>query len=494
MVGAALMALLTALPGIADPSNTPQVPLDDVVRSLGIASSPVDYVITVDTSGSMQDSDLYPKVKTALGFFFQALKSTDHLSLLTFDTAATLRYTGAVGSDPQAALNQLPPTATGKGTDIGAGIEAGIAELERPHANTVGAIVLMTDGKIQAPPGSVYSTPSAPAWNTLRDRARIIAAKHHIASYALALEPITDAALLKNLFPDTLAVALPSDQIDDYLDRVNANSMRQKAIQALQPDLGNGIQASVSGPFNSLNIGKGTAVGQVTLHSTFAKVPVRITDLSANVTGDLQATASRLPASIDLKPGESITFRLQLTFPSTGEFRLGDHPVTRTGKITFAGIISSPWQQAITSDLALTFAPRLTTTSVDLTGHSMTGWSWFSLGLFLVALVLFILLILIVRHSRMPRLVGTLELWHEGQHASEFSLGGKVLKLGKGPRHVPGQALGGSVRGLRRRDEYDGVLHAGVSIQAKSGRARRRGRLFDGESLEVGDIAITYRR
>jgi len=499
-VCAVLLALFSTLSAMALSSDTPQASLNDVVKSLGVASSPVDYVIIVDTSGSMQDSGLYPKAKTALGSFLQALKPTDHLSLLTFDTTATLRYTGTVGSDPRSPLNQLPPTATGEATDIGAGIETGIAELERPNANAVGAIVLMTDGKIQAPPGSVYPTPSAPAWNALQERARKVATKHQIASYALALEPTTDAALLKKVFADTLVVALPSDQIEGYLDRVSANSMRQKAIQALQPDLGNGVEASMSGPLDNLDLGKGTADVKVTLRSTYTKIPVTINP-SASVTGDLQATASGLPASINLEPGQSKPFTLRLTFPTAGGSGPGGDPSTRSGKVTLAGTISSPWQQVITSELGLAFTPKLATPPVDITGHGTTGWRRLSPGalipapvLFILLMIgLFILLIWTVRRSRMPRLVGVLELWHEGQLASDFLLGGKVLKLGKGARSVPGQPLSGSVRGLRRRDENDG-LEAGVNIQAKSGRARCQGRLFDGDSLEVGEVTITYKR
>jgi Mg-chelatase subunit ChlD len=469
-----------------------QVTLPDVERALNVDAVPVDYVVVVDTSGSMQSSGLYPQVQRALGSFLKGLKPTDHLSLLTFDNATSLRYTGAVGSNPLAALNQLPPTATGQKTDIGSGVEAGLAELERPDANAVGAIVLMTDGLVDTAAGSLYASATTPAWGALRARAAKIATRHQIASYALALQPTTDAALLKKVIPSTLVVAIPSNQVGPYLSRVVAELTRQKTIQALRPELANMVTATWSGDLSHLDLSRGSAVAQVSIRSSYKSVPVTISGLTATPAGDVGATVKGLPATIDLKPGQTRTFPVQLKFPTVGGFALGERSVTRAGSIVLSGVVSSPWQQVITSDLGLPFTPKLAPSPTTLTGHGNMGWSWAMLSSVPLGLLLLVLLLLFVRRSRLPRLVGTLELWHDGQLAREFPVGGKIQRLGQGPRSVPGQPLSGSVRGLRRRDEYDGSITTGVVVQAKSGAAHSRGRLFDGDSLDVGDIRITY--
>jgi hypothetical protein len=469
-----------------------QVTLPDVERALNVDAVPVDYVVVVDTSGSMQSSGLYPQVQRALGSFLKGLKPTDHLSLLTFDSATTLRYTGAVGSNPLAALNQLPPTATGQKTDIGSGVEAGVAELERPDANAVGAIVLMTDGLVDTGAGSLYASAAAPAWDALRARAAKIATRHQIASYALALQPTTDAALLKKVIPSTLVVAIPSNQVGPYLSRVVAELTRQKTIQALRPELAKTVTATWSGDLSHLDLSRGSAVARVSIRSSYKNVPVTISGLTATPAGDVGATVTGLPASIDLKPGQIRTFPVQLKFPTVGGFALGERSVTRAGSIVLSGVVSSPWQQVITSDLGLPFTPKLASAPTTLTGHGNMGWSWSTLGAFPLGLLLLVLLVIAVRRARMPRLVGSMELLHEGQVVSEFQLGGKAVKFGRGPRSVPGQPLTGSVTALRRKDEFDGSLETGVNIDAKSNGAASRGRLFNGDSLEVGSITITY--
>ncbi len=469
-----------------------QVTLPDVERALNVGAVPVDYVVIVDTSGSMQSSGLYPQVKGALGSFLNVLKPTDHLSLLTFDSAATLRYTGSIGANRLAALKQLPPKATGQRTDIGSGIEAGLAELERPDANAVGALVLLTDGLVDTDPGSLYPTASAPTWGALRARAAKIATRHRVASYALALQPTTDAALLKKVFPSSLVVAIPSNQVGTYLSRVVAELTRQKTIQAIRPDLTNAVTAEWSGDLSHLNLSRGSGEAQVTVRSGFKNVPITVSGLRATTTGDIGATVTGLPALIDLQPGQTRSFPVHVKFPTVGGFAFGAQSVTRSGSIALSGTASSPWQQVITSDLGLPFTPQLAYAPAPLTGQGNKGWSWTTLSMFPLALLLLILLVIAVRRARMPRLVGTLELLYQGQLVSEFPLGGKALKLGKGARSVPGQPLTGSVTALRRKDEYEGSLETGVSVDARSNGLGGRGRLFNGDSLEVGDITITY--
>ncbi|WP_194833594.1 vWA domain-containing protein [Nocardia sp. XZ_19_369] len=474
----------------AAPCSVPPIPLSEVVDALELDAVPIDYVVVVDTSGSMQESGLYPKVTSALRTFFAAMKPSDHLSILTFDTAPTLRYSDRVGPDASAAIGQLPPVADGRGTDIGAGIAAGLAELERPGHGPAGAIVLVTDGQIQAD-GSLYATAESPAWNALRDRANRLTSDHHIASYAYALTPTTDAALLKKVFDETVVVAIPPAQIGSYLNRVTEENLRHKAAAALQQDSQAGVEATWDADIAQLNLDGGAVDLPVTLHSTLSHVPVVVCDVSIDVKG-FDANISAFGPPIELQPGESKTVSVGLSVDTLGGFGFGKRTETRSGTVALTGTVGTAWSDPIAKDLGLKFAPKLSGPSGPISVVGTTGWSWVTLiSIPLVALLLGIVL-WATRRLRMPRLTGSLELMDEGRPVTEFALGGRVFAFGKGTRTIPGKPLNGSVRAVHRTTDYrDGIEH-GVLVAAKLGAASRSARLFGGDSLDIDGVTITY--
>jgi len=95
------------------------------------------------------------------------------------------------------------------------------------------------------------------------------------------------------------------------------------------------------------------------------------------------------------------------------------------------------------------------------------------------------------RRSR-PRLVGTLTVYHAGETLLEADLRGRKARLGKGPLRLQGASLEGSLKPVRRRDEIDHVTEPGVKVAAKANGAGRRGVIWSGESLHVGDFEILY--
>jgi Mg-chelatase subunit ChlD len=476
------------------PRSSPDTPLDDVLRSIGGDKVPADYTIIVDTSRSMQDGKLYARVQRALDPFLTALEPHDQLSLLTFDTAPTVRYTGAVGSDVGRVLAQLPATATGLGTDIGSGLDAGLAELERPDARLFGTVVLITDGKHRPPAGSAYPEASGPSWAALRTRAGALAKRHALRAYALALTLDTDAALMKTVFADTTVVAVPPEQIASYLGRLPAELRRAKATQLIRTDLGRRVTAGWTGEQAALDLAAGSAPTTLRLASGFSRIPIELTDLHVVSSGGLAARVTGLPARVALRPGEVRDIPVRLEFQTAGGFGFGRRALVREGQVTLAATVTSPWRHALTSDLGLPFDPRLSAGTANLTGRGAIGWTWTGLALYPAGLLALILLLTVWRRSRQPRLVGAVELWHQGQLATELPAGGRLLRLGRGQWQVPGQALSGTVRAARRRDEHDGSLEPGVSVKANSGGVQRRGTLFNGDSLDVGPITITYVR
>ncbi|MFN8137812.1 MAG: vWA domain-containing protein, partial [Propionicimonas sp.] len=124
VVGMAGAALLASLPASAAPATG----VEDVIAALGldVTSEAADYVVMVDTSGSMNAGGRYDSVRRELGKLVDSLDSDDRVSLLTFDTKAKSRFRGLVGANRSAVLAGLPATAKGKHTDLGTAIASGL--------------------------------------------------------------------------------------------------------------------------------------------------------------------------------------------------------------------------------------------------------------------------------------------------------------------------------------------------------------------------------
>ncbi len=172
LIGLAVAVGLSAFvsTSVAQETSPDPASRSEVLDSLGIDPVSADYVVIVDTCGSTSDGDLYGQVVGALGPLLQALSTTDHLSRLPLDSTPAIRDGGEVGEPKDRALSQLPAMADGAATDIGAALDAGLRELERPDAADVGAIVLITDGEHAPPAGTAYPSTSGPPWDALATR------------------------------------------------------------------------------------------------------------------------------------------------------------------------------------------------------------------------------------------------------------------------------------------------------------------------------------
>lgn len=166
------------------------------------------------------------------------LDSDDRVFLLTFDTKVTPRFRGVVGKKPTAVLAKLPRKASGKHTDIGAAIAAGLTELEKADTHRLAALILITDGKVDAP-GSTYSNSRSAAWKALQGRAAALGTNHQVAAYAVALQASTDAGLLKQAFPQASEVG--ASQVGARFAQVGGDLVRLQAAQALKDELGHPI-------------------------------------------------------------------------------------------------------------------------------------------------------------------------------------------------------------------------------------------------------------
>ncbi len=142
-----------------------------LTQRVGIAE-PADYVVALDISKSMKK--FWPEVKGSLASFVNAIPDGDYVSILAFGSAAGFLVTPAPIS-PQtrqqigAALNSLHAPTDDK-TDLGAGVEKVIEELNRPGGNRLKFVFLVTDFDADPPAGSPFrrdDSPMSPAWRKL---------------------------------------------------------------------------------------------------------------------------------------------------------------------------------------------------------------------------------------------------------------------------------------------------------------------------------------
>jgi len=430
--------------------------------------------VLVDVSGSMTDDDRYDKVRSALTGMMDALDPSDHVALVTFSTDAEVVYEG---TDKETALAALPPRPTGAKTDIGAGIEAGIAQLRRPGASPSGVLALITDGTIDTADDSPWATPDAPGWATLAEDATALAAEQSVAAYAIALGDETDAGLLGRVFPEARNV--PGDEVGPYLGRIDAELLNFQAAEKLRADANGTVTAAWTNLDATGLVTTGNAQPTLTLTSTLGSAPVEVGDLELTL-GNGEVTASGLPETVVLGPGESQQFPVAVTVDDLAE---------SGGGLVVRGTVDSPWREAA-SEFGVALAPRVDSTAVTLTptdgataSEVLRPWLLPVVGGVVAVLAAVGVLVALLR--RRPQLRGAFTIERQGATVREFMLTGPRVDLARaaGPA---ASGLVGTVTHARTKDA------GGVRVNARVGKQKVRTVLRDGDSVNVGDLTLHW--
>lgn len=235
----------------------PSVDVDEVVGALGLASEPADYVLLIDTSGSMNQGGRFQQVRSQLRTLLAGLDSDDRVALLTFDSTVVRRYRGTVGTNPNTVLAHLPATATGTHTDIGAAIHGGLAELERADTYRLAALILITDGVMDTVPTAKYAKVGSAAWKKLKTRSTSLGKSHELAAYAVSLISTTDAGLLKKAMPRATEVS--ADEVGTRFAQVADDLVHLQAAKALKDELAVPINVTFTGELGAA-LADGTTV------------------------------------------------------------------------------------------------------------------------------------------------------------------------------------------------------------------------------------------
>ena len=278
LTAAALTPAATA--GAQSEAQSDQVPasIDELFALFGVGAVPADFVVVVDTSGSMSQGENppYPAVLGAYQSLVDSIPEGDNLSVLTFDSSPNLAFQGGISSESrEQAKAALPAEARGKATDIGSAIDATLRRLERADASDVQLVLFLTDGQHQPAAGSAYPGTSGPEWDALRARAQSVDASHDtlVLGVGLGDQGAGGIELLRQVFGNPEINSLPPEQLPDFFRESVRRSQVARLATLVNEELANGVEVT-SGSSGRLD---DPMEVEVEIKSHLQKLPVDVT-------------------------------------------------------------------------------------------------------------------------------------------------------------------------------------------------------------------------
>ncbi len=418
--GIAAIAFAAGLPptAAAATEHEPQT-LDELFDLFDVGDFPADFVIVIDTSGSMSQGDnpLYPAVVDSFGVLVDSIPAGDFVSVVTFDSDPNIVFQGTLQLDSRtAARSATPEIADGTHTDIGSAIDATLRRLERADSSDVQTVVFITDGLHDPPDGSGYSEKTGESWENLRDRATRVEQTHDLTVLGIGLVEGTDIELLRSVFSNPEIISLPPGQLSDFFE----DAVRQSRLARLRFRVDNELDRGGVRLRSTTAADLTSAIETtVTLTSEFNKLPIAV-----EIDGVVARGSDGTPVSIRLI-GEST-----VSIPPTGSVEI---PVLLQPEIQSPHFTIPPTTEAeeftIEIDAHYTVEPRLLLGRVTAhpLGAKVTGagfvetrrtFGWTVTQAAIVAgaglLTLLILIWLYRRFMRLPSLVGVFELEEAG--------------------------------------------------------------------------------
>jgi hypothetical protein len=477
-LGLVALFLATGSPASADPAG-----LDEVYAKLGVDQVSSDYVVMVDVSASMNGARS-TQVRKSLTGFFAALAPEDQVTLIPFAEHAPAT-TRPVGHAPAQLVAELPKTANGPYTDIGAALQAAVKALGRTGAPPLSTVVLMTDGQHDPGPRSAYPLTQGYSWDQLTASARALH-KTSLQAYAIPLAGATGAPLLRKVFPGASVLAPTSvDNLTATLARPKAAARAAKARSLLAAEVGRPI--GVQWP--ATTVAAGRSVEEVRLRSPMPHVPLVIDHLTVQ-SGNPAVTATVPGTAVQLPPGGTVTIPVTLQWDAGPHSAAPVKAVHDRVNLQLSGQVRSPWSTVVTDDLGLKFDPVLPTTAGDTTLSSQRG----SFVYWIVALVVLIALIVLLvrwRRSRLsPALHGTVSIDGGRGESRTVDLSGRRLQLSADVTGLPGS---GEITAAR-----DGVGSSEVRLQIAyspdgSSTSRAEASCPPGQSVTVAGVTFAWR-
>ncbi|WP_392968036.1 VWA domain-containing protein [Streptomyces sp. LN245] len=273
--------------------------LDTVVSPRGAS-----YAVLVDTSQSMAGNGSYDKVRAVLPTFLKSLRSQDRVCLIPFSDGA--RTCEMVSRDE--ALNEvdgiLPARPDGSASNFGRAFEQALDGLQRTDTDVCG-VLLLSDAELEAPDDPRYRDFDASGWSALRRQASGLPADRSLTGYAISLAPGADVKnVLAKVFPSYRMLDTSGSRISAAMTEAQDDTRLRQAALSVAGDRGRGIDVSWPGTRKGGPVPAASDL-RVRLTASTKALPVRLTDLRISGLPDGVALASKLPGSVELKPGES---------------------------------------------------------------------------------------------------------------------------------------------------------------------------------------------
>lgn len=356
-----------------------------------------DFIFVIDRSGSMKK--YWPYVSNAIVNFIDAIPDGDYISILYFESTAGELITPRELS-PQTKntikelISKLPPP-KGAFTDLLAGIDRTIDELNRPQNNPIQFVFFFTDFINEPPPQSKYNSPEILNKLKLKLENILSSGEHIIKVYTLIL-PLSsnygkDLNLFEHVFGSIEIVTIhdPSSLIQWFL-RKKLELKREKIKAQVQSELKNSfIILDPQGEKINIKANK-TATFKVKTKSTFKKLDVSITDIDSFSTEIPNITVEVEP--LNLKPGDDAILKLKIKSTKiNNEFFPRFEPFKGKIYLTLKGVIN-PEKELKKININPTFTKSL---AISLNGNFVYGVS-----LWLFILFGFIILLTIGSASR----------------------------------------------------------------------------------------------
>lgn len=299
-------------------------------RLFDLGAQHADYVLVIDTSGSMKP--LWPAVVRGAEVFIEAIPDGEHVSLVFFDVEATASrilprtLTGANRSD---LLRELRALASPRGsrTDLGLALEKTVAELVRPEANRLQFVFFLSDFAHDPAAASRFASrdPSAAGWPDLARRFDVGRGERLLQTFALLLplggEVGRDLRLVETVLGplETVSVGSPAT-LEEWFRRRRAEIERDKLRTLVRDDLARGwvVDLDPSGRSN-----------RVTRRNLQEVLPLSLAPATW-ATGDLSARELEAPAT--LPPLVEATSELVVTRPAPESLALRLLTTRRTAR------------------------------------------------------------------------------------------------------------------------------------------------------------------
>jgi len=270
--------LLAALLFILTVGGRSQESGSELERLFRIGLPRADVAILLDASLSMR-SHRYIEVRQAVIDFTSTLPHDTTLSLRIFGDVTGAPLEGPADKVAGNVAEHLPAQPLFQNTDLGLAILKSLEFLERDNASDAQALLLITDGLHEPPPGSNFSRSFAsdPSWQSLRGRARELCRKRQLMVFGFALGDRTDIAVLQQVFPTTNVELITGNATDvtPALRRIRERLRAARLRRTLETELTEGRIVTLASR-NEIIISDSEFIEPITVRNNYRHLPVVI--------------------------------------------------------------------------------------------------------------------------------------------------------------------------------------------------------------------------